>query len=167
MLLQPVADDALCLCCDVDGQGGVYERPDTLIWRCATVPGVRRTARLFGMYASLQMNGSEQGRSYTVLCEQRFPHTRYAILDGSSRRGCIRRSGLLRNHYDVDLVDGGSWHIHLPIFSIHITGLSIAGDAFHGRMARFDTWYVTLPAAVRSPALLAALLAIQRERHHA
>jgi hypothetical protein len=155
-------DNTVCLRCDLDGHGAVYAHPDTPLWRCSALPAVSR-----GMSPSLQIDDGEQGSSYAVHCEQRYPHTRYAIFDGSSRKGRIRRHGLFRNHYDVDLGDGGHWQVHLPMFSIHLSGVSTAGDVFRGRIVRFDTWYVDLPAAIRSPALLAALLAIQRERHTA
>jgi hypothetical protein len=93
----------------------------------------------------------------------RFPR-RVEMFENGVSVGTIRRRGLLRNRYDVELTSGPSWSIHLPLFTVHFGGVSSAGDNVWILVGPPKVqWNLLFQSGAADPRLLWALAFIHRE----
>jgi hypothetical protein len=76
----------------------------------------------------------------------------------------VRRRGLWRNKYALDLAGGKKWTVRFPLFTVRYTCTSDQGEQFHVQLVQHTTWLVEQFPASGDISLLVGLSTAQEQR---
>jgi hypothetical protein len=156
--------------CDFDGNGGIYNRDNKMLWRFSTPHKNSFLAFpriFFHLLPDFVFYDTTDQELLIIRCERRYPLTRFVMVGNGLQICTIKQMSILQNKYIIEFNSGYRWTFHIPMFTVYYKGVAETGEEVHIRMQRQDTWYVQIPSNLDDLRLVAALALIHRERQFA
>ena len=156
--------------CNSDGSGEIYNRDNKVLWRFRTQHRNNRMAFFYSLFRLLPdfvFYDTTEQELLTIRCEERYPLTRFVMVEKGSAVCTIQQKSILQNKYIIEFNDGDRWVFHLPLFTVFYKGVSENGEEVQVRMEHHHTWYVKISSSSDNLRLVAALALIHRERQYA
>lgn len=155
-----------CFQATYEGFGNIYDSDGKVIFKLIGQDGSNRARYPYGQlrlrdYVVSNTAGQELFRVKRI---RRLPMARF-VMTGNGTTACtIRQQSILLNRYLLEFANGSKWIFHMPLFTIFFRGTSADGAKVVARLRSHNVWYVRIDDGAESPALLAALAFIHRER---
>lgn len=156
-----------CFRCTYDGDGEIYNRESKLLWSFRSLSRNRSTVfplAFFRLLPDFVFYDTTQLELLTIMCERRYPLTRFVMIENGFSVCTIRKRSILQNEYSIEFNSELNWTFQMPMFTVFYNGVSENGAKLRVRMERHDTWYVQIPSSVDNLRLVAALAFIHREQ---
>lgn len=151
--------------CSYDGIGSIFSSDGSPLWNVKG-QNEKRPHFPYGLFrlpdfVVSDLSGQEVYRIQRV---QRLPRAKFVMTQNGRTICTIRQRSFLLNKYTLDFESGEQWTFRMPLFSICFRGKNKNGDEIFVRLLQHVDWAVSIKPGCDSPALLAALSFIHRER---
>lgn len=118
--------------CTFDGNGGIYNRNNELLWSFRTLYQKSRQAfpcRIFRLLPDFVLCDASEQELLMIRCERRYPLPYFVMLDHGYPVCTIKQVSVLQKRYVIEFDGGYKWVFQIPLFTVFYKGVSESGMA--------------------------------------